>query len=202
MRRTTARVRGQYIRADERQDVVASLELCALLLTHVRTRPQIWKWLLIAAHNAVQGGMVCALSGTTGTGALDKKSAAEMLDFLQDGNPSQGSMPSEKLADFNELLKRARRAEAMQYLDGKPLDLTPAQTQDLKKLHDLRNRLVHFTPKGWSIEMAGLPRIIGAAIEAATQLMAHPSVDLQFSPAERKRHRSAIKSIHEQLSAF
>jgi hypothetical protein len=50
--------------------------------------------------------------------------------------------------------------------------LTPDQHEYIGALHEqLRNNFAHFTPKGWSIEKAGLPRMIGAALDAAEVLM-------------------------------
>jgi hypothetical protein len=60
----------------------------------------------------------------------------------------------------------------MQQAGGKSLKLTAAQKRDLQKLHDhFRNEFSHFSPKGWSIEAAGLGRIIGTAVDIAERLM-------------------------------
>jgi hypothetical protein len=48
---------------------------------------------------------------------------------------------------------------------------------------EFRNRFSHFTPTGWSIEEAGLPRIVLTAIDAAEHLMLnHPAAG--FDPSD------------------
>ena len=50
-----------WLRTNEREDAVRSLEWCAETAKTVRADPHGWKWLLISLHNAVQGYMVVAL---------------------------------------------------------------------------------------------------------------------------------------------
>jgi hypothetical protein len=50
--------------------------------------------------------------------------------------------------------------------------LTHQQRRNIRRLHrDFRNNFTHFIPQGWRIEKAGLPRIVGAALDAAGGLM-------------------------------
>jgi hypothetical protein len=55
---------------DEFEDAVLSVELAAEKFHSVQTSPTLWKWVIIALQNAVQGAMVLALAGTDGCGAL------------------------------------------------------------------------------------------------------------------------------------
>ena len=48
-----------YVRTDEREDVIASLDLIALLAPQLLRHPPMWKWVISAAHNALQGALVC-----------------------------------------------------------------------------------------------------------------------------------------------
>ena len=61
-----------YIRFDEIEDVVVSAELVAHLAPLLDAHPSYWKWIIVAAHNAMQGAMVCALTDSTGTSVLDE----------------------------------------------------------------------------------------------------------------------------------
>jgi hypothetical protein len=76
-----------YIRFDEIEDVVVSAELVAHLAPLLDAHPSYWKWVIVAAHNAMQGAMVCALADSTGTSVLDE-SAKKVLDFLNAGCPA------------------------------------------------------------------------------------------------------------------
>jgi hypothetical protein len=57
------RKRGDYVRFNEFTDAICSVQLVADLVQPVERRPLLWKWIVIGAHNALQGAMVCALSG-------------------------------------------------------------------------------------------------------------------------------------------
>jgi hypothetical protein len=56
-----------YIRFDEIEDVVVSVELVAYLAPILDAHPSYWKWIIVAAHSALQGAMVCVLADSTGT---------------------------------------------------------------------------------------------------------------------------------------
>ncbi|MGT2439607.1 hypothetical protein ACU4GH_31775 [Bradyrhizobium betae] len=61
-----------YIRFDEIEDVLTSIDLIALMAPLAKANPSYWKWLIIGAQNGLQGAMVCFLTGTNGIGVLDK----------------------------------------------------------------------------------------------------------------------------------
>jgi hypothetical protein len=63
------------------------------------------------------------------------------------------------MADFKTLMNRAN------------VQLMPQDADDIWMLHEFRNGFVHFTPKSWTIEVAGLPRITHAALRPIEQLM-------------------------------
>jgi hypothetical protein len=48
-----------YLRFDEIENVLSSLDLLALVGKLIRKKPSYWKWAIIAAHDALQGAMVC-----------------------------------------------------------------------------------------------------------------------------------------------
>ena len=68
-----------FIHTDESQDVLISLNHCFESLRRVRESPGEWKWVILSLHSAVQGAMVCHLSGTAGVGALTSESAKRTL---------------------------------------------------------------------------------------------------------------------------
>ena len=49
-----------YISFDEIGDVLASVELISSLAPTLVDNPLGWKWVILAAHSAMQGAMVCA----------------------------------------------------------------------------------------------------------------------------------------------
>lgn len=175
-----------YVRFDEIENVLASLDLLATLAPLVKKRRSgsYWKWIIVGAHDALQGALVCAIADTTGTNVLSKKSAKKMLDWLED---TSREYPGEYMADFTTLLKRAG------------VTLPSQDANDIRKLHGLRNEFSHFTPKGWSIELAGLPRIINAALGLIERLMQSDRVEYRITGNKKRRVRSNIKIVRAAL---
>jgi hypothetical protein len=48
------------------------VELVAHLAPLLDEHPSYWKWVILAAHSALQGSMVCAFADGTGTSVLDE----------------------------------------------------------------------------------------------------------------------------------
>ena len=59
--------------------------------------------------------------------------------------------------------------------------------------------LAHFTPKDWSIKKVGLPRIIGAALDAIEYLMSRPHVTLHLDKNDQRRLATALKETRKSL---
>jgi hypothetical protein len=89
----------------------------------------------------------------------------------------------------------------MSYLGAGPLKLSATQMRDLHKLHDhFRNNFLHFTPKGWCIEAAGLPRIVLTAVEAAERLMLNTQhVRMHLSGNQIRRLEKCATAIRVSL---
>jgi hypothetical protein len=184
----------KFVQFDEIEDVLSSLDLLALVLPLVRTQPSYWKWTIVAAHAGLQGAMVCALRDTSGVSILEKQCAREMLNWF---DTRHGERPEEKLADFATLLTRCRKAS---WMEGQPLKICNAQINDIRRLHrDFRNNFAHFIPKGWSIEKAGVPRIIKAAVDATEILMGHSRVIYKLSGNRKRRLAHRLKTIRVGL---
>ena len=193
----------EYLRVDEREDVITALEHAARTAETLRKRPLDWKWVIIAVHNAFQGALVCTLSGTDGTGALSKKSMTEMWDWFETSHTHPNApYPNEWLAPPLELYERAKNQIYMGEFGGHPLQTTKEQDDDVKRLNNLRRSFMHLTPKGWSIETAGLPRIVLNTITIIeTLLLSHPANALRLDPKNRERVEQAIQILRGLLSA-
>ena len=189
----------EYVRFDEYEDVLASVELVALLAPMVQQQPQCWKWIIVGAHSALQGAMVCAFVDSSGTLILEKKSRAKTLKWYNTDATTRGEHPKERLADFGDLLKVGLRGSH----NREPLLLTRQQCRDIRRLHEFRNDFIHFTPKGWPIEKAGLPRIVGAALDAAEGLMRRDYVtrllDVDQQQRLQQRLTDALAAVRAHL---
>lgn len=148
-----------YIDTDEQNDVLASLEMVQLALSHCEDNPNYWKWVVIALHSALQGALVCHLSDTAQLGALSNKSTTNWLDWYNRGR--KGTMPKKRLAGPQELLDRLIDGKARAgRMDAGSVTVSPDQKRDFDLLHEFRNDFMHFQPTGWVIEISGMPRIV------------------------------------------
>ena len=180
--------------ANEFEDALFSVETVARRLPETEDEPLNWKWVIIGMHNALQGAMVCALSGTDGTGALTPGSQSNVMQYLTKG--TRGAEPF--MADFISLLERA--ADPALVRDGPALDhLSPDDHRDLVKLNDLRRGFSHFTPKGWSIETAGLPRIILIAAGCIERLLLKNNRALVHLDQEKQQKLTKALTIMRDL---
>ena len=73
--------------------------------------------------------------------------------------------------------------------------------RDIEKLHGaLRNNFAHFRPKGWSIERAGLKRIIGVALDVIEQIMFGDELSYKLSGNRKRRLRKGLDVSRRALS--
>jgi hypothetical protein len=176
----------KYARFDEVESVLASLDLLVVLapLVNRRQSRSLWKWVIVGAQDALQGALVCAIADTTGTSVLSKTSAKQILEWLAD---TSKKYPGSFMADFKSLMERAA------------IKLPAQDAKDIDKLHGMRNDFAHFVPKGWSIELAGLPRMISVALRLVEELMRSERVEYRLTGNKKQRVRDSIKSIRSDL---
>jgi len=165
---------ADYVRFDQRSDVVASLDLLGSILPMLKQNAGQWKWAIIAAHSSVQGALVCALANTHGWGAFLKKNQKKYSEWAD--ADFVGPQPSDWLAEFPTLLDWATEQGA--------LSLPEPDKRALLRLNEYRTGFVHFKPGGWSIEAAGLPLLLEAAARATCDLMLHDRVRIHLSDEE------------------
>lgn len=162
-----------YIRFGQFEDVLASVELVAILAPTLDDNPLRWKWVVIAAHSAMQGAMVCAYADISNTSILQERSRRKMLAWLNTDKDNAGPMPDGWLADFMDLLKKCIRGSEM----CTPLVLTRSQCRDIRRLNTHRNWFSHFKVQGLLIQQAGLPSMISVALYAVEELMIRVTLD-------------------------
>jgi hypothetical protein len=184
----------QYVHFDEREDVLASLEMFAAIVPLLKKKPQFWKWAIVGSHSALQGAFVCYLGGTSGIEVLDEKSAKKWHKWYE---TMEGVPPPERMANFNTLLKRCcKKLKAA----GLTNVATHKQIRNVVRLHrDFRNNFAHFRPMGWTIEKAGLPRIVGIAADFTGHLMLNDDVSYKLNGTQRRRLTDSLKAIKEGL---
>lgn len=164
-----------WIHTDEAEDVAGAIRQALRSYQDTKVDEQAWKYMLIALHSALQGACVCHLSTTAQPiGAITDKNTAEWMKYFEESRTNPAAEPPEKtyLLNAYDLAKRIRMPNSAG--DGAPnaVTITDAELQWIKRIHDeVRNEFIHFSPKGWSLEVSGIPelaklvsRIIGEII--------------------------------------
>lgn len=142
-----------YFETDEKANAIDFLAMASRFRMEAETDPTRWKWIFIAAHGALYGFMICALTKTSYRNVCEYDRKAQKY--------------TDRLISFPEALERVQNSNYMcGYVDAAPLHLSGVQLADISTLTKLlRNSFEHFTPKLWAIEMAGLPRILSTAAD-------------------------------------
>jgi hypothetical protein len=181
---------ADWVRFDEYEDVLASTELLAIVAPNLRKQPSNWKWMILAAHNGLQGALVCAIQDTSGTSILDKKSATKVLNYLE---TPEGDMPQQRLADFTTLFRKYRKKY--------PCNGTIQQLKQIRRLHqEFRNNFAHFVPAGWSIEVAMLPQIVESALDLIEAAMQQEQVVMHLSGNRKRRLQRNLAATRAALA--
>lgn len=156
-----------WLRTDEAQQAVLALRMASEQLSRVTANPHHWQWVIIGLHNALQGFMVLALRGTNNLNVLTDKCAMEWMAAYERGD---SKYPEPKLDNFLNLYKKINSARMNMYIHSQHFKPRGTQGRSIKKLNSLRNELIHFVPKGWSLEVSGLPQIVADCLDAISFL--------------------------------
>lgn len=192
-----------WLETNEIEEFIDALEHSAQLATQVKKDAKAWKWLIIALHLSLQGACVCALRGqdTAGVMILTKKSWKEMwywLDVESRRNPC-APMPTERLANIKELFARVRNPSLLPA--PHTLRASPGMVSDIDKLNRLRNDFIHFIPRGLSLELCGLPRIVGNAADAIEHLaVEQPAFWHHLKQPSRDRIKTALTTLRSEIT--
>ena len=181
-----------YIRFDQFEDVVASVDLVARLAPLPDDDSSRCKWTIVAAHSALQGAMVCALFTPASYLKSPSKKAAKKA--AKSGVPPE--LIEDRLVEFAVLLKRCVAGNA--FCD--PLVLKPKQHASILRLHrEFRNNFLHFAPLGWSIQKTILPPMICTALDAVETLMRQEQVGNRLTDAQQDRLATALQTARAAL---
>lgn len=152
-----------WIQTDEVEDVAGSIRHIIRTARFLGEDTQAWKWVAMALHSALQGACVCHLTTTAApVGAVTERNAGEWLAYFEDlrTNPN-AKRPKTHLMGLPDLLKALRRPRsAGDRSNAVGIAIKDSELSWLRRFHeDIRNQFVHFEPKGWSIEVSGIPEI-------------------------------------------
>ena len=133
--------RNKWFRSDEESNALDYLRKAGFYVERVDRDRWCWKWIAILLHGALYGFAICAIRGSDDESVLDANG---------------------RLFSFGKALRLAQSEEQSRLAFGsQPLVLSDSQQRSIDLLSEtLRDEFMHFNPKGWSIEMHGLPGMV------------------------------------------
>ena len=151
-----------WLRTDESEDAIISMTVVAETAPRVLDDIAYWKWTIISLHSAFQSAMVMYLSLGDDLLVMRQEDAESWLAAHDKGEP----YPETMMDGFLNLYRKLKATERAGY------SFRPNGTQgsSIKKLNSFRNEFVHFMPKGWSIEMTGMPSICKDCLDVIAEL--------------------------------
>ena len=188
-----------WIQTDEAADVAGSVRHAIRAAQFVCEDPLAWKWVAMALHSALQGACVCHLTTTAApVGAVTERNAGEWLTYFEESRTDPKAKPPKTyLMALPELLKAVRKPPSAG--DGSNdvgVAISESELHWLRRFHmEIRNQFAHFEPKGWSIEVSGVPdiakliaRVIGDILQIGWAFRHHDS-------AQRQELRGSLNTI-------
>ena len=145
-----------FLRTDEELEATEALRMAARMATECSTNAAAWRWLIISLHQVVQGFMVLSLRHGNGLLALCPDSFAECMEAHEKGGPYPRK---EKLDSYLGLYKKVKSKKLGTLGSNRRFEPKGSEGRGIRMLSKLRNEFIHFTPKGWSLEIDGLPQI-------------------------------------------
>lgn len=152
---------AMYLRTSEHEEAVRSLEWAAKQASEIASDPYQWKWTLIALHNAAQGFMVLALWNGNGLLTMPDHVAAKWLKAYQ-GNRQ---FPEDRLDSFLNLYDKCKNPANFNYCGSLAFAGSAEHDESFSDLNEFRNEFIHFTPKGWSLQLDGLATVVLHALD-------------------------------------
>lgn len=180
-----------FLRTDEEQETADAMTVAAEFAARTVSDVWLWRWVVIALHSAAQGAMVLSLRHGNGLLALDDETYAKWMDAHEKGLP----YPEERLDTYLGLYRKVKHRQWGSIGGNTPFAPQGTEGGDIKRLNEIRNDFIHFTPKGWSLEVNGLPRIC----QSVARLIGFLAIETQNIFWHSEDARVALSGAH---SAF
>lgn len=188
----------RVLQTNEQEEAVSALEFTLESALKVTTDIYRWRWIIISLHSALQGFMVIALRHSDGSGPVPDFIIAKILI----ANRKKQPQPDEVLHRFLTLYRLLRSRRMERYVHSKRFRPKGTQTWSVRRLNRLRNDFVHFTPKGLSLEVSGLPHICLDCL-SVVQFLHDESGNIFWNDASfRQRASAAIAASTDFFTAL
>jgi hypothetical protein len=187
-----------HLHTDHWVDAVCSLEAADDFAVRATTDERFWKWLLIAQHSAVQGFMALALEHGNSLLVMRDDVRRKWLDAHEKG----AAYPDERMDYFPALYEKVKSNVVCRYVGSKKFVPGTSHDYSMGKLNELRNGFIHFMPKAWAIELAGLPKVCLDALDVAHFLGWESMTIIWHDSALRERAGLASTRLRESLNTL
>jgi hypothetical protein len=108
--------------------------------------------------------------------------------------------PEDRLDSYENLYKKAKSDRMLLFGHSKKFSPIGSQGSSIKRLKELRDEFIHFVPKGWSLEVSGLPEIFEDCINFIEFLGWNCGNVFWHKDEIESRAKVAIKSARNALT--
>ena len=171
-----------WLSTNEFDDFLANLQALEALIWATSKSPVLWKWVIMAAHTALQSLAVCKLTRTDGFGAMrddiEKKVAvfySEKKNTFHNGKEFSELAATQNMANFPVLMRRLGYDIPK---DKAVLKEHDPKNQALFWLHDFRSTYAHYPPVQLTLEASQVRNIVRIAVDI---------IDLEIKKDDWKR---------------
>lgn len=186
--------KDDYLRIDEKSNIIDSLGKAAVFLESAKTDPFALKWFTIAIHHSAHCLMLFALRNTDDSGIWQKefRRTDGLIDILD---------PRMRLIDFMTAFLWIQDPSRMGgYVNSKPFAALPYHSDSMEHLNlRLRNSLIHYKPLTWSISKQYFIDIVKPVLEMM-EFLCFKSGRCPFDEADLKATAEIFKKIKELLT--
>lgn len=169
------------------------MQMAARFAADVQSDLHAWRRVVIALRSAAQSAMVLSLRHGNGLLALTDKCFAEWMEAYEKNE----TPPPERLDSYLNLYGKVKHRKTGQIGGNTRFVPRGAEGTDIKRLNSLRNDFIHCTPKRWSLEVLGLPRICLSAARLIS-FLALETTNVRWHSEEP---RQALEAAHAYFVA-
>ncbi len=151
-------------------------------------------------HNAVQGFMVLALWNGNGLLSLRADDAAAWVEAYKKGG--EYHLLKLRLDGFLSLYKKIKMQSSFSTIGAGPFPAKPAHGKSMNMLNRFRNEFIHFTPKGRSLQLSGLPQICMDTLEVVEFFGWNSTAIQGHDEGHVERAKRAVDCLRRSLMAL
>lgn len=174
---------------NEQLDTLNSLEFVRETLPKVINDKRYWKWVIIGLHNALQGFMVLALRGSASVNVWRKDKRRAWYRSFNNNIPF---LAVGFLDKFMNLYKAIKSIRMKMFTNSQVFEPSGTQSESVRKLNELRNDFIHFTPKTWVINIHVLPGLV-IDVMSIIEFLALESNNIHWN--EEQDHNKTVSLI-------